>query len=114
MLNALLRVMLLLPAHEPDAEERGDRPRVHVARPSIRDMIEDAFRPALRDGTGEIEVALHIGSTLAAIDDALPQAREVCREYARRLAQGVESRIDDPAMRAEFRAAHEATWAARS
>ena len=31
----------------------------------------------------------------AAIDDALPQAREVCREYARRLAQGVESRIDE-------------------
>ena len=113
VMNALLRVILLLPAQEPDGEDSDRRPPVHVSRPSVRDMLEDGFRPMLREGCGEIEVALRLDQTLAAVHDALPHTRTVIAEYARRVGRTAERRLDDPDMCAEFARAHTETWRTR-
>ncbi|MGN5375020.1 DUF2254 domain-containing protein [Sphingomonas hankookensis] len=71
VLNALLRTFLHLPADEPDADDKP-LPRVYVPRPTVEEMLDDAFLPIIREGFGEQEVAVRTIKTLTAIRDALP------------------------------------------
>lgn len=113
VMNALLRVLLLLPAEEPDQDERAQRPAVHITRPVIGEMMEDAFRPLLRDGASMIEVMLRASGTLDAIHRNLPVARPAAIAYAARLRSSAVSAIESPASRDEFEAAHDRLWAGR-
>ncbi len=109
VLNALLRAFAHLPADRPDAAEVADRPPVYMPRPTIEDMLDDAFRPILREGGREVEVAIRLSATLAAIAATLPHADAPLRRLAdqcRRCADGIESEAD----RAAFDAAHARHW----
>ncbi|WP_082684384.1 DUF2254 domain-containing protein [Aureimonas ureilytica] len=108
--NALLRVLLHLPAEEPDAEALRDAPSVHVARPVMEDFLRDAFDPILREGVVEVEVSLRLTKTFKALADALPHAREPVRAMARRLSERVEARQDDRDALLRFHQVHEALW----
>lgn len=114
VLNALLRVFLCLgrgPA--PAGADTGERPPVHVPQPLIDDMLDDAFRPLVRDGGNVMEVAIRFASTLAAVDAGMgggvPRIAglaDQCRAHAMRT-------IDDPEDRATFAAAFHRHWPER-
>ncbi|MBE7183052.1 MAG: DUF2254 domain-containing protein [Methylobacterium mesophilicum] len=118
VMNSLLRVFLKLARAEPNEVEDGEtppgRPPVHVAMPSMAEMIGDAFDPIIREGVAEVEVSLRLSKVLAAIHDGLPEARAATAAYARRLAESVERRQEDPHARDLFTTTHEALWKART
>ncbi|WP_288580346.1 DUF2254 domain-containing protein [uncultured Methylobacterium sp.] len=105
VLNALLRVLLNLPPEEPEGAELAGRPPVHVPRPSLDDMLTDAFRPMIREGLGEIEVTIRLAKTLAALRDARPYATPAVDRVALRLDQAARAAITDPADLADYEAA---------
>lgn len=113
VLNALLRVLLHLPADEPDGEAVRARPAVYVPRPAIATMLTDAFRPILREGCGEVEVAIRLTKTLAALHDGLPHAAAPLRAMAERVAARIERTLEDPADAADYARVHERLWPAR-
>jgi uncharacterized membrane protein len=112
VLNALLRVLLHLPATEPDAIEAADRPPVHVARAAIDDMLADAFRPILREGGKETEVTMRLTGTLAALHAALPGARPSIRALAEQCAARARRSMEDADDLAAFEASHARGWPA--
>ena len=95
VLNALLRTLSELPAQQ--AFPNGDLPPVHVARPSVDEMVRAGFAPIVRDGAGEEEVAIRTFKVLAALDEALPHVGEVTRALANELKQNVERVMLDKA-----------------
>ena len=110
VLNALLRVLLCLPPDEPGPAERAERPRVHLPRLTIDDMLADAFRPILRDGGSQTEVANRLTSTLAALSTALPSARGAISVLARNCHERARRLIEDPDDLAAFEEAHARVW----
>lgn len=110
VLNALLRVLLHLPATDPD--DHAERPPVHVARTTIDDMLTDAFRPILREGGGETEVTMRLTGTLAALHAALPGARPAIRRLADQCAARARRTMDDADDLAAFEASHARGWPA--
>ncbi|TNC15899.1 DUF2254 domain-containing protein [Methylobacterium terricola] len=105
VLNALLRVLLHLPPDEPTGEELAERPPVHVPRPTLDDMLTDAFRPLIREGLAEIEVTLRLAKTLGALHAARPYAAPSIARVAERLDRAARERITDAADLAEYEAA---------
>ncbi|WP_234197602.1 DUF2254 domain-containing protein [Pseudacidovorax sp. NFM-22] len=57
--------------------------RVFVPLPVIADLLEDAFRPLARDGTGAIEISIRLQKTLAALAEAAPAHAEAIEAMAR-------------------------------
>ncbi|TVV76844.1 DUF2254 domain-containing protein [Sphingomonas solaris] len=112
VLNALLRVLLCLPADVPDAAEAASRLPVHLPRPTVEEMLTDAFRPILRDGAQEIEVTIRLTATLAALHEALPDARAPIRALADHTAVRARRVMDDPDDLAAFEQAHDKAWPA--
>jgi len=112
VLNALLRVLLRLPAADPDAGEMAARPAVHVARAAIDDMLADAFRPILREGGRETEVTMRLTGTLAALHAALPRARPSIRALADQCAAQARRSTEDADDLAAFEACHARGWPA--
>lgn len=92
VLNAILRVLLLARDESSDGNAEEDLPRVHVARPDICDFIDDAFVALVREGAGEVEVAVRMTKTLAALREGLPQAREKLEAIAGALAANFAAR----------------------
>lgn len=117
VMNSLLRVFLKLAPSElsddQDSETPSDLPPVHVATPTMTEMMADAFDPIIREGAAEVEVALRLSKVLAAIHDTLPEARTAIAAYARRVTESVERRQEDPYARDLFATAHDALWNAR-
>jgi uncharacterized membrane protein len=105
VLNALLRVLLHLPPDEPDGEELAERPPVHVPRPTLDDMLTDAFRPLIREGIAEIEVTIRLAKTLAALGAARPYAAPSVARVAARLDRAARAAIPDAADLADYEAA---------
>ena len=110
VLNALLRVFLQLRSEQDSLQEHADRPSVHVIRPSFDDMLNDAFRPILRDGGSTVEVMMRLTGTLAALHAGLPQVRTDIRGLARAGAARTRRMIDDPEDLAAFETAYRAQW----
>ncbi len=113
VLNALLRVLLTL-RPKPAGDDRAP-PRtypVHLDRPTIDDMLADAFGPILREGSKEVEVSLRLTATLAALHANLPAMRAPLERWARRHADRVAAVIDDPADLATFRHRFARLWPA--
>ncbi|SFU90020.1 Uncharacterized membrane protein [Methylobacterium sp. 174MFSha1.1] len=105
VLNALLRVLLHLPPDDPEGEELAERPPVHVPRPMLDDMLTDAFRPLIREGTAEIEVTIRLAKTLQALADARPYAAPSVARIAGRLDRAARAAITDPADLADYETA---------
>ncbi len=111
VLNALLRVFLTLrsqPANASDQDEDGLR--VYVGRPSIDDMLIDAFGPVLREGGKEVEVSLRLTGTLSAMHANLPAMRASIESWACRHARRVGETMEDPDDRTAFERAYAWLW----
>ncbi|MFH6783981.1 MULTISPECIES: DUF2254 domain-containing protein [Methylobacterium] len=105
VMNALLRVLLHLPPDEPEGEELAERPPVHVPRPTLDDMLTDAFRPLIREGLAEIEVAIRLAKTLDALRAARPYAAPSIARVVERLDRTARERITDAADLSDYEAA---------
>lgn len=113
VLNALLRVFLTL-RHEAAAAPHDENTYpVHIARPTMSDMLADAFGPILREGGEEVEVSLRLTNTLAAMHANMPAAREDIERWATRHANRVRSAMADPDDVATFEQRFESLWRAR-
>ncbi len=112
VLNALLRVLLNLPVDQPDSVETDDLPPVYLPRPSVEEMLTDAFRPILREGGQEAEVTIRLTVTLAALHAALPAAQPDIRALAHHCLERARRMMDDPDDLAAFEAAHREHWGA--
>ncbi|KMO42693.1 hypothetical protein VQ03_10095 [Methylobacterium tarhaniae] len=105
VLNALLRVLLHLPPDEPEGEELAGRPPVRVPRPTLDDMLTDAFRPLIREGMAEIEVTIRLAKTLRALRAARPYAAPSIARIVERLDRAAREQITDAADLADYEAA---------
>ena len=105
VLNALLRTMSHLPA---DRQPPIRFPHVRVSRPTIDDMLDDAFLPMIRDGAHVGEVALRALTVLAALRASLPHADASLRRLATRLRSNVARVQEDEDEKARFAAAYAA------
>jgi uncharacterized membrane protein len=113
VLNALLRVFLTLrsePTNEHDDE--GEWHRVYLGRPSIDDMLTDAFGPILREGGKEVEVSLRLTNTLSAMHANLPDIRGPVESWAARHANRVGETMEDPDDLAVFMRIYRQLWPA--
>lgn len=120
VMNAMLRVLLVLPPDEETGEgprDEGDtidrHSRVYATRPRAEDFLEDAFAPMLREGGKEGEVAIRLTKTLAALRDQVPHVGGRARELAEGLARSVRSGETSPIEQARFDRCHEPLWAQR-
>ncbi len=114
VLNALLRVLLNLPVDQPDAVQIDDLPPVYLTRPTVEEMLTDAFRPILREGSQEAEVTIRLTVTLAALHSALPAARRDIRALADHCLERARRMMDDADDLAAFEAAHRGHWCDRA
>ena len=114
VLNALLRVLLNLPVDRPDAVRIDDLPQVYLTRPAVEEMLTDAFRPILREGSQEAEVTIRLTVTLAALHAALPAARRDIRALADHCLERARRIMDDADDLAAFEAAHRGHWGDRA
>ena len=115
VLNALLRVFLTLRSQPTNAvSDDTGRHRVFLGRPSIDDMLTDAFGPILREGGKEVEVSLRLANTLSAMHANLPMARASIERWAKRHATRVGETMDDPADLAVFEQTYRQLWPAPS
>jgi uncharacterized membrane protein len=112
VLNALLRVFLTLQSQPTNSRDDDERHRVYLGRPSITDMLTDAFGPILREGGKEIEVALPLSNTLSAMHANLPMAREPIEIWAARHAKRVAETIEDPDDLVVFERTYAQLWPA--
>ncbi|WP_058640268.1 DUF2254 domain-containing protein [Pseudacidovorax intermedius] len=72
VIDAQHRVFRAVLARPDAASDAAACDRVFVPLPAIADLLEDAFRPLARDGTGAIEVSIRLQKTLAALAQAAP------------------------------------------
>lgn len=110
VLNALLRVLLTLAVEPSDTAGPTKRVPVHLARPTIEDMLDDAFRPIVREGAHEVEVSLRLTTTLAALHAGLPMARTPVTALAATHARRVAEVMEDADDRATFERAYRSSW----
>lgn len=83
VIDAQHRVFRAVLAQQDDAPGDADCDRVFVPLPAMADLLEDAFRPLARDGTGAIEVSIRLQKTLAALAEAAPAHAEAIDAMAR-------------------------------
>jgi uncharacterized membrane protein len=113
VLNALLRVFLTLRSQPTNASgENTGRHRVYLGRPSLDDMLTDAFGPILREGGKEVEVSLRLTNTLAAIHANLPLMRRPIESWAARHAKRVGETMEDPDDIVVFEQTYRQLWPA--
>ncbi|MFY8195100.1 MAG: DUF2254 family protein, partial [Novosphingobium sp.] len=61
-----------------EIESETDTDRVIVPSMSFPELLEDFYRPIARDGAGQIEVAVRLQKSLAALAVLGPAARADC------------------------------------
>jgi uncharacterized membrane protein len=110
VLNALLRVFLTLRPGAVSVDDEGKPHPVHIGRPTMDDMLTDAFGPILREGVQEIEVSLRLTATLAALHANLPDAQVAIERWAHRHAKRVTTTITDPDDLTAFDTAYRKLW----
>ncbi len=112
VLNALLRVFLTLRPGEGRIDDKVETHPVHIGRPTMDDMLTDAFGPILREGVQEVEVSLRLTATLAALHANLPDARAAIERWAHRHAKRVTTTTTDPDDLTAFDTAYRKLWRA--
>ena len=113
VLNALLRVFLTLRSQPTNASgENTGSHRVYLGRPSLDDMLTDAFGPILREGGKEVEVSLRLTNTLAAMHANLPLMRKPIESWAARHAKRVGETMEDPDDIVVFEQTYRQLWPA--
>jgi uncharacterized membrane protein len=112
VLNALLRVFLTLRLGEGRIDDKVETHPVHIGRPTMDDMLTDAFGPILREGVQEVEISLRLTATLAALHANLPDARAAIERWAHRHAKRVTTTITDPDDLTAFDTAYRKLWRA--
>ena len=113
VLNALLRVFLTLGSQPTNAgKDNEGRHRVYLGRPSIEDLLTDAFGPILREGGKEVEVSLRLTNTLSAMHVNLLLMRKAIESWAARHAKRVGETMEDPADIAVFEQTYRQLWPA--
>ena len=113
VLNALLRVFLTLRSQPTNASgENTGRHRVYLGRPSLDDMLTDAFGPILREGGKEVEVSLRLTNTLAAMHANQPLMRKPIESWAARHAKRVGETMEDPDDIVVFEQTYRRLWPA--
>ena len=108
VLNALLRTLSHL-SGEPPPSIAG-RVGVHVPRPTIDDLLDDAFLPFVRDAVGEAEVAMRTFRIMAALGATVPDADAPLRRLAAHLHRRIGTRQDDPIAVDRLDAVYRADW----
>lgn len=83
VVDAQHRVFRAVLERPDDASDATECDRVFVPLPAMADLLEDAFRPLARDGTGAIEVSIRLQKTLAALAESAPAHAEVIDAMAR-------------------------------
>ncbi|SIR62786.1 DUF2254 domain-containing protein [Pseudacidovorax sp. RU35E] len=83
VIDAQHRVFRAVLERLDDASDATECDRVFVPLPTMADLLEDAFRPLARDGTGAIEVSIRLQKTLAALAESAPAHAEVIDAMAR-------------------------------
>ena len=112
VLNALLRVFLTLRPSEARIDDKVETHPVHIGRPTMDDMLADAFGPILREGVQEVEVSLRLTATLAALHANLTDSQAAIERWAHRHAKRVATTITDPDDLTTFDAAYRKLWPA--
>jgi uncharacterized membrane protein len=74
VLSALLTI--------PPSPGRGHYPGVRLPELSLRDLLEDFFRPIARDGASLIEVCIQVQKALGALKALAPEASPLIRQCA--------------------------------
>ncbi|WP_179209246.1 DUF2254 domain-containing protein [Haematobacter genomosp. 1] len=107
-INAIQRVFVVLLQTER-TDEKGSE-RLHVACPWVKDFVEDAFRPILRDAA-ELEVSVRLQKALAALA-ALSDMEEaaVFRRAADEAAIRARDGLHYPADLTAFEAGRREAW----
>ena len=112
VLNALLRVFLTLRPGSASVDDEVETYPVHIGRPTMDDMLTDAFGPILREGVQEIEVSLRLTATLAALHASLPGSHAAIESWAHRHAKRVATTMADPDDLTTFDTAYRKLWRA--
>ena len=112
VLNALLRVFPTLRSSASRLNDKVETYPVHIGRPTMDDMLTDAFGPILREGVQEIEVSLRLTATLAALHANLTNAQAGIERWAHRHAKRVTTTITDPDDLTAFNTAYRKLWRA--
>ena len=112
VLNALLRVFLTLRPGAANVEDTVETHPVHIGKPTMDDMLTDAFGPILREGVQEIEVSLRLTATLAALHANLPDSHAAIESWAHRHAKRVATTMADPDDLTAFDTAYRKLWRA--
>ncbi len=76
-----------------------------MPRPTLDDMLTDAFRPLIREGTAEIEVTIRLAKTLHALRAARPYAAPSVARVIARLDRAARGTIADAGDLADYEAA---------
>ena len=112
VLNALLRVFLTLRPGSASVDDEVETYPVHIGRPTMDDMLTDAFGPILREGVQEIEVSLRLTATLAALHASLPGSHAAIESWAHRHAKRVATTMADADDLTTFDTAYRKLWRA--
>ena len=112
VLNALLRVFLTLRPGAANVEDTVKTHPVHIGKPTMDDMMTDAFGPILREGVQEVEVSLRLTATLAALHANLPDSHATIESWAHRHAKRVATTMADPDDLTAFDTAYRKLWRA--
>ena len=112
VLNALLRVFLTLRPGAANVEGTVETHPVHIGKPTMDDMLTDAFGPILREGVQEVEVSLRLTATLAALHANLPGSHATIESWAHRHAKRVATTMADPDDLTAFDTAYRKLWRA--
>jgi uncharacterized membrane protein len=109
VVGAGLRVLRVLMARPPGGG-RVLYPEVQVPGLSLKDLLEDFFRPIARDGAALIEVGLQVQKALGALKALAPEASDLIRYCANDALNRAQAGLSSDADRLALRQIHARYW----
>jgi uncharacterized membrane protein len=94
----------------PPTDRRAQYPAVRMPALSLRDMLEDFFRPIARDGAALIEVCLQVQKALGALKVLAPEAAPLIRACADDALSRAQAALSSEADRRVLRQVHARYW----
>jgi uncharacterized membrane protein len=102
----VLRVLMA----RPPGGGRVLYPEVQVPGLSLKDLLEDFFRPIARDGAALIEVGLQVQKALGALKALAPEASDLIRYCANDALNRAQAGLSSDADRLALRQIHARYW----